>query len=119
MKFNRNKGICPDLIRIVLDDCIYDYDDLPLFYLEMNLPPCQLQDLTCLSLFLLCLEFIIRLIESAFTSLLITNPDALLHKCFEAFNDIHVRIESIICEEGPPLWGVTNHLQRVLRNRDA
>ena len=53
-----------------------------------------------LSLVLLRLEFIIGLIESACTSLLLPNPDPLLCKIFGSFSDIDVRIESIICEEG-------------------
>ena len=36
---------------------------------------------------------------------------------FEAFSDIDVILESIICEKGPPLWEVTNHLQRIWKNR--
>ena len=62
-------------------------------------------------------EFIIGLIESACPSLLLPNPDPLLCKTIVAFSDIDVRLESIIYEEGPPLWEVANHLQRTWRNR--
>ena len=31
--------------------------------------------------------------------------------------DIGVRLESIMCEEGPPRWEVTNHMQIIWRNR--
>ena len=77
MKVGRNKGICPYFGRNVLDGCIYDHCELPLIYPYMNLPPFQLQELTCLSLVLLFLEFIMCLIESACTSLLLTNLDTL------------------------------------------
>ena len=116
MKVNSNKGIYPDFSRNILDGCRDDHDDLPLVYPSMNLPPCQLQELPCLSLVLLRLEFIIGLIESACTNLLLPNPDPLLCKIFEAFSEIDVRLESIICEEGPPLWEVMNHQQRIWRN---
>ena len=79
----------------------------------MNLPMCQIQYMPCVSLVLLCLEFIIGLIERACPSLLLPNPDTLLCKSFEAFSEIGVRLESIICEEGPPLWEVTDHLKRI------
>ena len=42
-----------------------------------------------------------------------------LHLCsskFKAFSDIYVRLESIICKKGPPLWEVTYHLQIIWRN---
>ena len=65
----------------------------------MNLPPCQLQELPCLIFVLIYLEFIIHLIESAFTSLLLTNLDPLLCKIIKGISDIHVRLEAIICEE--------------------
>ena len=80
-----------------------DHDDLPLVYLAMNIPSCQLQELTCLSLILICLEVIIGLIEIACPSLLLPIPDHLSRKLYETFSDIDVRIEYIICEEGPPL----------------
>ena len=99
MKVDSNKGICTDFGRNVLDGCIYDHYGLPLVDPSMNLPPCQLQDMTCLSLFLLHLKFIIRLIESACTSLLLTNLDPLLCKSFKGISDINVRLEAIIYEE--------------------
>ena len=46
----------------------------------------------------------------------ITVPSIILCKKIEAFSDNDVRLESIICEEGPPLWEVTDHLQRIFRN---
>ena len=67
----------------------------------MNLLLCQLQKLPCLSLVLICLEFIIGLIESAYLSLLIPNPDLLLRKFSEAYSEIDVILEAIICDEGP------------------
>ena len=100
-----------------MDGCRDDHDELPLVYPSMNLLPCQLQELPCLILVLLRLEFIIGLVESDCPSLLLPNPDHLLYKVFDAFSDIDVRLESIICEEGPQLWEVTNHLQIIWRNR--
>ena len=119
MKVNRKNGICPEFGRNVLDGCRYDHDELPLDYTAMKLPPCQLQELSCLSLVLLRLEFTIHLIESACPSLLVPNPDTLLRNCFEAFSDIEMRLEAIICEEGPPLWKFTNILQIIWRDRDV
>ena len=109
MKVDRKKLICKDFSRNVLDGCRDDHCELPLVYPATKLPPCQLQELYCLTLVLICLEFIIDLIESTCPSLLLSNPDPLIHNCFEAFSDIDVRLESIICEEGSPLWEVTNH----------
>ena len=117
MKVDSNKGICPDFGRNVLHRCRDDHDELTLVDPSTNLPPCQLQELPCLSLVLLRLEFIIGLIESACPSLLLPNPDPLLCKNFEAFSDIDVRLESIIFEEGPPLCEVTNNLQRIWSKR--
>ena len=117
MNVNSNKGICPDFIRNVLYGCRDDHDELPLVYPSMNLPPCQIQELLCLRLVLLRLEFIICSIESACSSLLLSKPDPLLCKHFKALSNIDVRLESIICEEGPPLWEVKNHLQRIWSNR--
>ena len=104
------KVICPDFSRNVLDGCGDYHDKLPLVYPDMNLTLCQPQDLPCLSLVLIHMEFIIGVIESACPRFLLPNPDTLLRKSFEAFDDIDVRIESIICAEGPTLWEVTNHL---------
>ena len=78
MKVDINKGICPYFIRNVLDACRYDYDEPSLVYPSMNILPCQLQELPCLRLVLIHLEYIIGLIESACPSLLLTNPDLLL-----------------------------------------
>ena len=78
MKVNSNKGIWLEFIRNVLDGCRYDHDELPLVYPDKNLPPCQLQDLTCLRLVLLSLEFIIVKIESACPSLLLPKPYPIL-----------------------------------------
>ena len=104
MKFDSNKVIYTDFINNVLDGCRDDHDEMQLVYLSMNLPLCQLQKLTCLILVLICLEFIIRLIESACPSLFFPNPDPLLRTFFGAFSDIDVRLEAIIREEVPPLW---------------
>ena len=117
MKVNSNKGICPDFSRNVLDGCRDDRVDLPLVYPSMNLPSCQIQELPCLSLVLLHLEFIIGLIERNCIILVLTNPDPLPCNFFKAFIDIDVRLESIIFEEGPPLSEVTNYLQIICRNR--
>ena len=73
MKVDSNKGICPDFERNVLDGYIDDNDELPLGDPDKNLLPRHLQDLPCLRLVLLCLEFTTRLIESAYPSLLLTN----------------------------------------------
>ena len=78
MKVYSKKGICLDFGGNILDGCRYDNNDMPLVDTSINLPPCQLHELPCLSLVLLRLEFIIRLIESACTSLLLTNLDPLL-----------------------------------------
>ena len=99
MKVDSNKGICPDFGRNVLDGCRDDNDELALVDPSMHLKPCQLQELPCFSLVLLHLEFIIRLIESTCTRFLLTNLDTLLCKKIEGINEIHVRNESIICEE--------------------
>ena len=98
MKININKGMFTDFSRNVLGGCRDDHDEMPLVYPYMNLSTCQLQELSCLSLVLIRLEFIIGLIESACPRLLLTNPDPLLCKIFEAFSYIDVRLESIICE---------------------
>ena len=119
MKVNSNKGIYPEFSRNVLYSCSDYHDDLPQVYPATNLLPCQLQDLPCLSIVLIRLEFIIGLIESACPSLLLPNPDIFLRNVFEIFSDIEVRHESIICEEGPQLWEVTNHLQRIWRDIDV
>ena len=119
MKVNSNKGIYPYFNRNDLDVSIDYHDDLPLVYPDMNLPPCQLQELPCFSFFLFRLEFIIGSVESACPGLLPPNPDPLLRKLSYAFSYIYVRLESIICEEGPPLWEVTNHLHILWRNRDV
>ena len=73
MKVDRNKGICPDFYRTVLDGYIDDNDELPLGYPDTNLLTRHLQELPCLRLVLLCLEFITRLIESACPSPLLPN----------------------------------------------
>ena len=77
MKVDSNKVICSDFCRNVLDVCRDDRDELPLVYLTMNLPSCHLQELPCISLMLICLEFIIHLIERDCTILLLHNLDPL------------------------------------------
>ena len=67
MKFDNNKAIYPDFVRNVLDVCREDYDELILVDPSMKLPSCQLQELPCLSLVLLCLECIINLIKALVT----------------------------------------------------
>ena len=62
MNIDRNKGIFPYFGRNVLDDCIDDYDELPMVDLGTNIPPRHLQELPCLSHLLTCLEFIIHFI---------------------------------------------------------
>ena len=62
MKVDSYKVICPDFGRNIFD-VFRDYHDyMPLVDLSVNLLPCQLQELPCLSLVLIILEFIIRLI---------------------------------------------------------
>ena len=97
-KVDRNKGICPDFSSNILYVCRDDHNEMTLAYLAMNPLSLQIQYLPCLSLVLIRLDFIIHLIESAFTSLLLTNPDTLLRKLLEAFSDIDVRLEAITCE---------------------
>ena len=78
MKVDSNKVICPEFGRNVLNGCRYDHDKLPLIDPSMNILMCQLQEIHCVRLVLICLEFIILLIESDCTSLLLTNIDLLL-----------------------------------------
>ena len=99
MKVDINKVICSDFDREFLYDYRYEHDDLPLFDQSMNLHTFQLQELPCLSLVLLHLEFVIHLIKSACTSLLFTKLDPILCKDFKGISDICVIIEAIICEE--------------------
>ena len=82
-----------------MDVCIYDHDEIALVDLDINLPPHYLQDLTCLRLVLIHLKFIMRLVESTCTILLLPNLDRLLCKKNAALSDINVRLEAIICEE--------------------
>ena len=58
-KVDSNKGIYLEFGRNVLDGCRYHHCYLPLVDTSMNLLPCQLQDMPCISLVLFCLEFII------------------------------------------------------------
>ena len=92
IKVNSNKLIFPDFSRDVFDGCINYHDELPMVYHSINIPPWKLQELPCLSLVLICLEFIIGLIESAFPSLLLPKSDPLLRNFFEAFSEISVRL---------------------------
>ena len=78
MKVDSSKVIYLDFGRNVLNGCGDDHDDMPLSDPYMNLPPRHLQELPCLRLFLLCLEFIIILIEIACSSLLLPNLNPLL-----------------------------------------
>ena len=110
MNINNNIGICPDFIRNVFDGCRDDIDDLPVFYPGINLPTCQLQEIPCLSLVLLCLELIIGFIKPLLPSDSIPTLILSSAKYFEELNDIDVRLESIICDEGKPLQEVTNNL---------
>ena len=96
IKVDSNKVICPDFDRNILNGCIYDHYYLPLVDFSMNLTTYQLQELPCLSLVLVRMEFTIHFIESARTSLLFTNLDPLLFKTFQVISYIHVRLEAII-----------------------
>ena len=78
MKVDRNKGICTDLGRNVLDDCRDYRDDLQLGDPATNLSLCHLQELIYNSIVLLRLEFIVHLIESACPSLLLPNLNTIL-----------------------------------------
>ena len=80
MKVDRKKGICPDFGSNNLDGCIYNYDNLPLGDVSMNIPLHHIQELPCLILVLIRLEFIMCLIESAFPSLVLHNLDHFLCK---------------------------------------
>ena len=93
VKVDSNKGIYPEFGRIVLDYCKDDHDEMPMVDLSMNLPPCQLQELPYLRLVLLCLAFIMCLVEIPCTSLFLTNIDPLRCKNFEGISD---KIEAII-----------------------
>ena len=72
-----NKGICPDVGRNVLDVCRDYCDKLLQVDTDMNFPPRHLKELPCIILVLLCLEFIIKLVESACPGLLFPNLDPL------------------------------------------
>ena len=102
-----------------MDVCRDDNGELPMGDPSMNILMCHLQELPCLILVLLRLEFTIRLTKSACPSLLITNLDPILYNFFEAPSDIHVRLEAIICEECPPLREITYHLQIIWRDRNG
>ena len=82
MKADKNKGIYTDIVRNVLDSCRYDHDELKLGDSDMNFSLRHLQDLPCLRVFLIPLEFIIHLIESVFPSLLLPNHDPILCNVF-------------------------------------
>ena len=79
-KIDNNKGIFPYFGRNFWDDCGHDHDELPLVDLAMHLPPRHLQDITCQKCVLICLEFILCLIEIAFPRPLLPNLDPLLYK---------------------------------------
>ena len=98
MKVDRNRGICQDFVRNIFDDCIDDHNELTLGNPAIKLLPRPLRCLPCLIIFLIRLEFIIRLIESACPILLLPNLDTLLWKNSEALSEIYVRLEAIICE---------------------
>ena len=55
MKFNSNKVINEYFRRNVFDVYIDYHDELPLVYASMNILLFPLQDITCLSLVILCL----------------------------------------------------------------
>ena len=79
----------------------------------MHLPPCHLLELTFLNLVLTHLEFITQLIDTSCPILIISNIDPLLYKHVEAFSDIHLVIEAIICE-GKRQWGISCMICREL-----
>ena len=98
MKFDSNKIICPDFGRFFFYSCIDYHNDLQLVDTDIQLPLHQLQEMPYHLQFFLFLEFIIILIQSTYSRLLLTNLDPLLCKIFEAFSGIHVRLEAIVCE---------------------
>ena len=104
MKVNSSKGICTNFSRNVLDGCRNDHDDLPLVYPSMKIPPCQLQELPCLSLFLLLLEFIRGLIESGCTSLLLYNPDLLLYNFLRPSMTLTLDLNSSYVRKAHHFW---------------
>ena len=69
MKFDSNKVICPEFGMNVLNGCRDDHDDLTMVDPYMNLMPCQLQEITFMSVFL---------------SLILPNLDPLLYKKLRA-----------------------------------
>ena len=73
-----NKAIYPEFGKNILDVCKDDHDEIPLVDISMDLPPHKLQEMTCIKLVLICLEFIMHLIESACPSLLLPKLDYLL-----------------------------------------
>ena len=102
-----------------MDGCRYDHDDMSLVDPSMNLLLCQLQELPCLSLVLICLGFIMRLIESTCPSLYLTNLDLLLYKRTEGTGKIHARLEASICVEFPSLWEIASFLKLIWRDIDG
>ena len=116
MKVDRNKGICTDFGSNVLGACRDNHNKLPLGDPDMDLPSRHIQELPCMSLVLICLKFIICLIESACTSLLLPNLNPLLCKILDSLREIHVRLEAIIFEEFPPPRVITYHLQIIWRD---
>ena len=92
--------------------CIDDHDDLSFVNLSMYLLLGHIQDLYCLNLSLICLGFITHLTGSSCTIILLTNLDTIVWKNAYAFNDIQVRLEAIIFEEGQPFIEIMYNFQR-------
>ena len=101
IKVDSNKILRQDFFIHVLGAFVGGHGDLPLVDQSMQLFIFHIQDLPCHNFVLLWLECILCLIESACPILLINNLDTLLYKTFEAFRDIYVIIETVICEEQP------------------
>ena len=100
MKMNtaRNKLACTKTNRNVLDRCRDDRNCLTLVDLSMHPLLRQFQEMHFINLVLIHLEFITQLIDTSVSILILPNINHLLYKYVEAFSDIHLLIEAIICE---------------------
>ena len=118
MNILMNILICTDFGRNVQGSCGNDWDGIPLVDLSMHNPPHHFLEMTFLNLALLHLKFIIQLIDTSYAILIIPKIDPLLYKHVEAFSDIHLVFESIICDYLTSLRYIMYHMQRTFRGVD-
>ena len=74
----RNKGICTDFGRNILDGCRNDWDDMLLVDMAMNIPLRHLLELPFMNLALLHPKFITHYIDTSVPILILTNIDPLI-----------------------------------------